>query len=285
LEIDGDSIYSYYVEKGGEIFREKLTDHVKEALSTVSCSKQSKISQYIEKILGSIDIRFAEAVRLSIIFHDIGKIFYQKNYKYDKIHNKRYLSFTGHEFLSSYIFNKFAFRLANSETLSKMLSACNFSILFHHHAILFRRHAMNLKYRTSPYREPITVGKAVVDDVKIERLKILNQFLKSSEVEPWRAAINDVEVEVKKSKDVNAFIGSVVSSMFSPQGLGSKIWRIFISDSIFRKTSLALLSTLLVADYFSALKLRPESKPSTFHNVLREFYSYYLSNTFTEPKK
>lgn len=279
MEVDEDSIYSYYVEKGGEIFKEKLTDHVKEALSTVSCSKQSKISQYIEKILGSIDIRFAEAVRLSIIFHDIGKIFYQKNYKYDKIHNNiRYLSFTGHEFLSSYIFDKFAFRLASSETLSKTLSACNFSILFHHHA-------MNPKYRASPYREPITVGKAAVDDVKIERLKILNQFLKSSEVEPWRAAINDVEVEVKKSKDVNAFIGSVVSSMFSPQGLGKKIWRIFISDSIFRKTSLALLSTLLVADYFSALKLRPESKPSTFHNVLREFYSYYLSNTFTEPKK
>jgi CRISPR-associated endonuclease Cas3-HD len=277
LGINRDSIYSYYVEKGDEIFREELTDHVKEALSTIP-SKQSKISQYIEKMLGRVDISFADAVRLSIIFHDIGKIFYQKNYKYDKKHNVRYLSFTGHEFLSSYIFNKFTFYLANSEALSKMLSACNFSILFHHHA-------MNPRCRASLYRKPaITVGKAAIDEVKIEKLKILNQFLNSSEVGPWRDTINNVRVEVEKSKDVNVFIEGVVNSMFSQQGLGSKIWRIFIGDPIFRKTSLALLSTLLVADYLSALKLRPKSKPTTFHNVLREFYSYYLSNTFTEPK-
>jgi CRISPR/Cas system-associated endonuclease Cas3-HD len=260
-------IYSYYEENPSSLLKEKLIDHISECLSAIYNFRNSKIYGYLMKMPCKWSIEPSDAIRLSIVFHDAGKIFYQKNYEYDEKRNVNHLSFKGHEFLSFYIFKKFLFNFTESNAETSILSACNFSILFHHHA-------MNTQQR----RKVRVTCNMTLEELQINELRnVLAKFLKSNrELKALDYALNQTIEEIKASHDVKIFVENITYTSLKSSEY-RKMWDEFVKNPTFRKISLALLTTLLAADYFSARKLRGGRGPSDFHIVLMDFHNYYLS--------
>ncbi|MCC6014018.1 MAG: CRISPR-associated endonuclease Cas3'' [Candidatus Verstraetearchaeota archaeon] len=260
-----NEIYSYYEEGSEYLLKERLIEHINECLSAISNIKNSKIYKYLMKIPCEWTLSLDDVIRLSIIFHDIGKVFYQNNYKYDKEHNVKYLSFKGHEFLSFYIFNElFKFEFIDTKKEDFILSVCSFSILFHHHAMGVKKKIMN------DYGKEKVVN---LNDTQINKLKeTISKFLRNDR------EINALDRIINKMKNISSEKALEIICNTLKDDAYKNIWNMYVSDSNFRKLSLAFLSTLLVADYYAANKIRKriDKKPPDFYFVLMDFYEYYL---------
>jgi len=260
------TIYSYYEEGPNISLKEKLADHIGECMSILSRFNYSKMYKYLMRIPCEWSIKPSDAIRLLVAFHDVGKIFYQRNFEYDEKRNIKYLSFKGHEFLSFYIFRDFSYKFAESEADKIILSACNFSILFHHHA-------MNPKQRTKVRM----MYDMTLEDLQINELKnILTRFLRSGrELKVLKDTLNTLTENIKSYGSVKLFTESVTHASLKSEEW-RKIWEKFVGYPIFRKISLAFLATLLTVDWLSAYKLRGGGELSDFHVILMDFHNYYL---------
>lgn len=262
---DNKQILSYYYEFNGKIYKEFLFDHVKTMLNLVRHSMNSPLSRFVKRVMkreSLLKINFYDMVRLSIIFHDTGKIFYQRAYR--EIDGKRYLSFRGHEYFSAYFFEKFKRELVEDGVQkSKELrqfeyyGACTFAILYHHHAMGLRRRKTGIY--VSSYNLKCSIE--FMDD-----LERLSTFLPENEVYVFSKMIVTIKNEVNNPR----FKAEVLESIET-----EKLWRNYVSKPFFKKLSLALLSILLTADYLAAKKTRGNRK-SRFHEVLEEYYNFYL---------
>jgi CRISPR/Cas system-associated endonuclease Cas3-HD len=260
-------IYSYYEEGSGFSIREKLVDHIDECMKIISNFNNSRIYRYLMEMPCEWSIKPSDAIRLMIVFHDVGKAFYQKNYEYDDERNVKYLSFKGHEFLSFHIFEEFSYGFVESNADSNILSACSFSILFHHHAMNpEQRGKVKLKYDIT------------LEDLKLDELKnLLIKFLKDKrELKALDHVFDTLIEEIKICGSVKMFVENVTYASLRESGY-REIWDNFVGCSIFKKTSLIFLTTLLTVDYLSAYKLRGGGELSDFHRVLMDFHNYYLS--------
>jgi CRISPR-associated endonuclease Cas3-HD len=263
-----NEIYSYYEEGPGYLLKEKMIEHINECLLAISNIRNSKIYKYLMKIPCEWALSLDDAIRLSIVFHDIGKVFYQNNYKYDKEHNVKYLSFKGHELLSFYIFNElFKFEFIDAEKPKEedfILSACGFSIIFHHHAMGVKKKSIN------DYRRENIVS---LDNTQIDKLKeTISKFLRNDK------EINALDRIINKMKNISNEKALEIIYNILESDVYKNIWEMYVSNSNFRKFSLAFLSILLVADYYAANKIRKriDKKPPDFYFVLMDFYEYYL---------
>jgi len=262
-----ESIYSYYEEGSGYSLREKLADHIDECMKILSNFGTSKIYRYLIRMSYEWSIKPNDAMRLMMVFHDTGKVFYQRNYEYNDKRNVRYLSFKGHEFLSFHIFEEFSYKLVESNVDSDIFSACSFSILFHHHAMSpERRGKVKMKHDIA------------LEDLKLDELRtILTRFLNGRrELEALDYALSTLIDEIRNCGSVKAFVENVTYSGLKGSRYKS-IWDNFVKCSTFKKISLIFLTTLLTADYLSAFKLRGKGESSDFHKVLMGFHNYYLS--------
>jgi CRISPR/Cas system-associated endonuclease Cas3-HD len=262
-----DVIYSYYEEGPEFSVREKLVDHVDECMKIVSNFNNSRIYRYLMKIPFEWSVNPSDAIRLMIVFHDVGKVFYQKNYEYDDERNVKYLSFKGHEFLSFHIFEEFSNKFVKSDADDNILSACSFSILFHHHAMNpEQRGKVRLKYDIT------------LEDLKLDELRsLLIKFLKGKrELEALDNVFDTLIEKIKGYRSVKMFVEDITYASLKGSRYKS-IWDSFVSCSTFKKISLIFLTALLTVDYLSAYRLRGGSEPSEFHKVLMEFHNYYLS--------
>mgnify|MGYP000411290010 CR=1 FL=1 len=263
-----DTIYSYYEEGAGFSLKEKLVDHIDECMRILSSFDDSRIHKYLVKMPCKWSIKPSDAIRLLVVFHDVGKVFYQKDYEYDEKRNVKYLSFKGHEFLSFYIFNKFSYEIEKYHTDSNIiLSACSFSILFHHHA-------MNPEQR----RKVRMKCDITLEDLKINELKnMLTRFLKNEwELNALDCTLSTLIRDIKACGSVKRFIENVTYASLKGEEY-KNLWDYFVTCSMFKKISLVFLATLLTVDYLSAYKLRGGGEPSDFHKVLMDFHNYYLS--------
>ncbi|MCS7374582.1 MAG: CRISPR-associated endonuclease Cas3'' [archaeon GB-1845-036] len=255
-------ILSYYYESDGKIHLEFLNDHVKRALDYIEFSRESKLFKFSKNLLPP-EVDIYDLSRLSIIFHDTGKIFYQKMYR--SLDGGKYISFRGHEYFSSYIFEKFL-----KETIDQNLNRnvnmeiynyyniCSFAILFHHHA-------MNVNLR----KPPKSVNKHLQYTLKIiDGLKFLNTFLLDSEKPVFNSVIERLKKEISYSFFYTEMIRYIDKKMVD-------LWRMVMTYPKYKKMSLMLLSILLTADNLAARELRGYGG-SRFHMALKDFYNYYL---------
>jgi len=244
-------IYSYYSDES----KESLEDHINLALSLIN--DESKLVKHGSKFTKYFPIY----AKLSVIFHDLGKVFFQKNYS--RLGN--YLSFRGHEFLSAYIFEKFRKQLLmldpDNAEIYKEYKIITFAILYHHHAM---GRELDDRYINL---DSVKMGFNYFSELK----GIVSSFLvKINMSEPGLRAFNNVLAEMQFSSN---FLESVKTYI---DRIKADLWGEFISDASFRKKSLLLLILLIAVDYLAAQSIRKPTS-SVFSQTINDFYQLYMS--------
>ena len=243
-------ILSYRWEEGGEVVEERLMDHVKVALEVVDGIERTRAGSYATK-LGFSD--FKNAVRLSIILHDSGKIFYQLR--------REQMSFRGHEYYSTLISDYFfreliRLEIEKAEKYELMRSICNFAIFFHHHA-------MNVRSRVPRVPErAIELGVSLLQNF-VHEVKPLMGEREAKALETAADIISERKSAISYSTE--DYVNEV----------RKEVWREMVSDPKLKKLCYLTLTTLMVADNISAQQNR-KSKRTRFYSVMEEFRNLYL---------
>ncbi|MEM3713942.1 MAG: hypothetical protein QXF82_03225 [Nitrososphaeria archaeon] len=254
-----DKIYAYYFKEKDSVVEETLHEHIENALDTIKNIENSKIGGYIHKNFPSIK-NFYQISKMSIIFHDLGKVFYQK--EPDKI--KEYLSFKGHEFLSTFIFKKFNDfnkKLWDSNEIFgiDIVDPIKFAILFHHHAMgIHRREEMLRELPINNLIQSRVLFKLLIEDVE--------NFLEPEDRTPFKKALEDIKNNI-------SFLANIIREA---QNELRNVWRNVWNNKNNKIFSLILLNILIVTDNIGASKKRGPSQ-SIFHQSINDFYINYLT--------
>ena len=209
-----------------------LDEHVKLCLKALDKIKSSKL--YSMKGLKD------DLVRLMVLYHDIGKIFYQRS-------NVNMLRFTGHEFISAYIFNKIL-----EQKLVGLIEEEHEFILYLY-PIIFHHHSMGVRKRI----EHLSKVKLIQpSEFQLEELKMmLNNYLDKKYVK--------YTIEIIKSLNINKVRCFI-------KGEINKIFRMFHGE--FARRCLQLLLILIICDYEGA---KSRGKPTSFGRIIEELVKYY----------
>ncbi len=253
---------SYYVVGGGRQVTEYLVDHIDRMLKYVA-SGSPRLLKFLRRYLGDATQDFMDVVKLAIVLHDTGKVFTAKLRKLD---DTEYLSFIGHEVVSTYILYLVFNELMCSnlfQDLEKVLrwksegggwlGIASFAIIYHHHpmSVENRIYALQLS-RTS---------RECWNGLRELATKLPNGNLR-------RAFLSVVD----KAPKISAYIKSEV------RGITKAIWDEYLSNPKFRRLSLLALSILTSLDYTASWEVRgrPGGGRSLFSRVAEEFIRYYL---------
>jgi len=251
-------ILSYYLEENGKTVEENLIDHINIALDFTKGLKTSKVARFADKLCR---VDFQDLIRLSIIFHDAGKVFYQRNFITKE--GRKFLSFKGHEYFSAYIFEEFRNKLIEQslEDTRKygLYKVCTFAIFYHHHA-------MNVRLRSPQVKnESIKEGLDLLDSFKND----IQYMLRKNELNALENTVDTI-----KSLPAKSFLTSVRREI---DETNRELWSDLVAKPDVRKLSFLTLSILLVADYSAAQKKR-KSGQSMFKRALDDFYRFYLTH-------
>jgi CRISPR/Cas system-associated endonuclease Cas3-HD len=263
--VGNKKILSYYERRDSDTVSEYLIDHIVTCLEFLGELKSSKIGRFCT----SLHEDFCEAVRLSVSFHDIGKVFYQ----YEK--DKRYISFIGHEILSFFLFKEFVKKLKENpeidvKYLSKTTDTALFSVFFHHHAMGINRRINNIKNLDPLQKINYNVFQDLLSDLSL----LVGRYISLDEFDILSSVINEVSEKIFNGNiDINYIIRD------SKYTLGDQLWKKVIGsdeESIrFKKLAYSVLSILVCVDNLSAQKLR-KNTTTGFTKILEGFYSDYL---------
>ncbi len=174
-----------------------------------------------------------ELAMAALVLHDVGKVFYQRDGD---------LSFTGHEFISAYVFWKaFGRELPKREEL-----LYTFPIIFHHHA-------MGVKGRLERLRSYPTVQPSSAD---LEELsEILAGYMTEDRVNAVVEAIETLRIQSVVDKIRNKI---------------DEIWNVF--HGRFARDALRLLLVMIVCDYEGS---KGRGASTRFGDVIAEVLRLY----------
>jgi len=256
-----NKIYSFYYRKNREVIEETLDEHISKALSVINNLIKSPISRYMHRIGINDSLKFFNMAKLSIIFHDVGKVFYQR----DLSEVQEYINFSGHEFFSTYIykeFHKYCYKLYMKEFISIEIPI-EFSIFYHHHAMDINKREKLLKEKNINTNKGIYLLNSLTEN--------LSPFLKEEiSSKDFKIFINNLEENLKKNR--NNLIASIRMEV---EEIEKQIWKTIISDNKIKKISYVLLTVLLVADNIAAQEKRSHLT-DVYHTALNDFYNLYL---------
>lgn len=226
-----------YAFKTGENFQ-TLDKHIELCLKTLDKIRNSKLWRR--------DFNY-ELVKMMVVYHDIGKVFYQQS-------NVNKLSFTGHEFISAYIFNKILEYKLISEEVHGLFKEEKLLYLY---PIIFHHHSMRVRERVEKLSK---VRLIQPNRTQLEELRtMLNNYLDGEYTE--------YTIEIIKSLR----IVRVLSFMNDEErGIFNRIFRKFHGG--FARRCLQLLLILIVCDYEGA---KSRGKPTSFGKIVEEFLNYY----------
>jgi CRISPR-associated endonuclease Cas3-HD len=247
-------LLSYYSEDGHIV--EYLADHINDCIALLGNLKDCRLGR-----LGvSLNKNFVDEVRLAMVFHDLGKAFYQNNPTI----------FTGHEIFSTYILHKFRKLFIKNRlhqiTDYNLLEPAIFGIAFHHHPMDIRKRLEKIRrIRISPSSfETLQNELSFVkeDALTGEEKALLNSVLSElkSKIEGWSLTVDDVGREFQDEVCKRLF-DHIVSSKDE--------------DIVAKRSYYLTLVSLVCVDYISACKRR--GKETRFGEVMEEFYKLYFS--------
>ena len=150
-------------------------------------------------------------VKSMIVYHDIGKVFYQRDSKD--------LSFFGHEFISAYVFWKVFGKALPKEIELTLLAP----IIYHHHAMGVKKRLKDLDEK-----KIIKPDDEILNELKGILIKYLNKEIVSETIKVMKS-IEILKVKRKIENKIN------------------EIWLEFHGE--FARKFLSLLMILIVCDY------------------------------------
>ena len=265
-------VYAYYSRTDKGLKKQSLEDHIEESLKAFENEiKDTKVWRcYVNSC--EHDERIVEKwMKFAITFHDIGKMFYQGNFRH--YNGKTYLNFTGHEFFSTFLADKFLNIWLKNDVENRIEEFRDFrwivcaSILYHHHA-------MGLKSR-----ERLNVVKVCkeneFDEIVKAVYRILLKNLKEFEDIVIYSFVNEL-----RSLNLTKVNGNLILDRKTISGifryvdeLNIKIWENFVGVDLFRRQMILSTNLLILADYKGS-ESRSE-KPTKFGEILNEFIGLY----------
>jgi len=260
-------VYAYYsrTDKGAE--KQSLKQHIEESLKAFENEiKDTKVWGYYANI-SKFDEEIVEKwMKFTITFHDIGKIFYQRNFGH--YNGKTYLNFTGHEFFSTFLADKFLNIWLKKDVESRITEYGDFrwivcaSILYHHHA-------MGLKNR-----ERLNVIKVCEENEFNEIVKAIYKILLSNLEDFEENVIVSFVNKLRRFNLAKILDRNAIADIFRyVDELNAKIWENFVSVDGFRRQMILSTNLLVLADYKGS-ESRSE-KPTKFGEILNEFIELY----------
>jgi len=244
-------IYSYLCEN----VKEELDKHISNALSFYEKINSSLFVKNINSKLLE-ELRFRELIKYAVVFHDLGKVFYQGNFVKENC-----LSFIGHEFFSTILFKLHVENLAENNVLDSRGAYMEFkypilfSILYHHHAMGYSRRLRKL----SEIRfDREIIEKHIENDVP----KIMVHYVSKNEV---GNVVENLKLILEKTVENSAI---VLEETYS---IGADVWKTLETYPKLKKLALATLTILIILDYLSAYEGRKGPKLK-FYNILEQHF-------------
>lgn len=241
-----------------------LKEHVDNALRALEDVKRSKIWRYAVKIFEGDKGLVDKCLRAIVLFHDIGKVFYQANVCLDREKNIKYLNFKGHEYFSAYLADEYLWS-EESELDEHGRQLILSTILYHHHAMGLKERGRVRELRVCRTKEDYdamcdAIGELLTShglraEALLNRLRSLRDGLEYRDyaLVLKRKLVNEVYREVEE--------------------VNKKTWELFVGDGGFRRRMLISTVILQVCDYKgSEGRTR---KPPRFYGVLKEFVEMY----------
>lgn len=247
---------------------EYLADHVNSCLSFLSELRESRIG----RTGSSIDHGFLKSVRIAVVFHDLGKAFYEK----ERWRDEDRMSFPGHELISAYILGKYREEIYKDklyrygdlspeeiEEMSMVLIPSLFAVTLHHHA-------MGLNERLS-YLDRAKLRPSHFDDLKQEL-----SLLQSDAVLPEEREILYRVLDEARSRVEGGDLNTREIGRYVKENVLYRIYRCFggKEDIRMKKLCYLCLVSLVTADYMAAGEKR--GGKTRFSDVIREFHKIYM---------
>lgn len=229
-----------------------LEEHLKlclEAFGSLTSTKLSDLFKGNEELLN-----------VAIVFHDSGKIFYQRRIKKGK-------GFLGHELFSTFIVDEFL----QSEDLN-----LNFESRFLIDAIVFYHHyAMGLREREEKFLKEFKSGFNVGEEKELEEILREHEGLVVELLNLDKSAIKKAMKRVK-GVIINHFENGVLHYGWifkSLRYINKEIWDRFVADKGFRKLMFLGINAMRIVDYLGVKA--DKGKETDFSRVVEEFVSIY----------
>jgi CRISPR-associated endonuclease Cas3-HD len=239
--------------------KQTLREHIYSCLEALDKIKSSKIWNLVKKLCGSSAERY---IKIAVIFHDSGKILYQKNFKTKN--DVKYLSFYGHEIYSTYFISEFLNAKRRAIENVKQLDVLRLFKLAVIASVLYHHHAMGVRYRIK----------------RLSKISYENVFVKEFDKLIEDLLENPIFLsDILKNKSEGHLSPNNVSNVVSD--LNREIWIEFVKSKKFRKTMLLFTNILLIADYMGSQDR--DGTKTEFAKVLDEFLELYSTSTHPAP--
>ncbi|MEM0017942.1 MAG: hypothetical protein QXJ48_02210 [Candidatus Korarchaeum sp.] len=226
--------------------KEYLADHVNLCLKYWERLRGSSLGRFGLKL----SERFEDIIRISIVFHDFGKAFYEGE------------SFRGHELISAYLLDEYRREfLRGSEESGVLLYPSLFSVLFHHHP-------MDLDSRMK--RLYLRLDASKIDSLRYELSYLSPNALFPNELEVLDEALGEIKRKIKggiRIDDVKNHVMEIIGKIFN-YFIGGKPEEIAL-----KKLSYLSLAVLVIVDYLAAGEVR--GGETEFGGIVREIYDVY----------
>jgi len=258
------------------IKKQSLEEHIEDSIKALENEiKNTKIWKYYTTLSNREEEHVEKWTKFTIVFHDLGKMFYQKNDRLYK--NERYLNFAGHEFISTFLADKFLEIWLKNGAEDRFDEYTDFrwviigSILYHHHAIGLRKRGRLNEIKVCINHEEFKriierTSETIKKYLKVFEEEAISQFIRELEtIKPERTGIRNILV---LSRDQLSDIYRYVS-----EGLNEKVWEKFIGDKNFRKRMILSTNILIMTDYKGS-ETR-EGRKTEFWKVLDETITLY----------
>jgi len=260
-----NEIFSFYERSNGRERKELLIGskqgHIEQMLELVRSSHNSSYELYAKKLVSNIEP--LSLLTFAVIFHDVGKVFYQED-----VRNCKHLSFGGHEFLSAFVFNELKRKVIEKDPANFLFSNFGRTIEF---AIFYHHHAMNTEQRKELLKE-VTVAKLR------SNIELLKQFFE--EIYKFQEIKQSID-ETTLSETVDAISKKIPNSIAElkreiEEQIEKPIWKELQSETTKLKLSYLLLSGLIVIDDMVARKTRGEERNDAFSEAIEDFFNLYI---------
>ncbi len=268
-------VYSFYLEEcNGKTVREELGSHIENMIQLHHLP--GNVENYLSRIGLEREV-FKHALKISIVFHDLGKAYYKNNIKTgDECKDnpgkrKKYLSYLGHEFLSTCLLYRTIQTSGTAELESEqwegdfefIQGAMLYAVLYHHHAMAYleRREELLLKKARlqAPSREETEYLASIMEKtVSREASKQLEQQITNRPPDQivTKNCLNNVHREINLPWTRNP--------------------KLITSQTAFTLQRL-LLAYLLALDNLSATETRSGRRQTPYLNSIKLFKTFYLT--------
>lgn len=247
-----------------KVEKQTLKEHVSKALKALDEMRDSKIWRYAVKIFEGDEDLMNEHLRLIILFHDIGKVFYQANFRFDEKRGLKYLNFKGHEYFSTYLADEYLWR-SNISYKGVDRETILSTILYHHHAMGLKDRGKVRELRVCKDREEYGGMCKALGEILEKHGLLVSDFLQY---------LRNLGSHLKRKGRLLVLKEEFTNDVYMEVNeINRDIWSNFIRNKKFRRKMLVLNVILQVCDYRGSVGRT--RRPPKFYDVLKEFINLY----------